>query len=245
MSGALSNYAALAFEAVEAFERLETPDQVVGHLRSALAKFGYTGFLITSTPDASAESERQTFLDGWPNRFNEHYSEQHFYTDDPIAAHCRHTFDPFEWSEVRVDKREWPRAALVMGAAGEFGLRQGYSIPIFRADELVDTVSMAGECPDFDQLAKRAVHIIGLYAHAKAMSLIAKKQQTGPKLLSSAEREAMTWVAMGKSSWEISVILGISESAVIQRVDRAVKKLGAVNRTQAAVNALRRREITI
>ena len=51
--------------------------------------------------------------------------------------------------------------------------------------------------------------------------------------LTSREREALTWVAEGKSDWEIAVILGLSETTVRFHVDNARKKLGAVNRAQA------------
>jgi LuxR family quorum sensing-dependent transcriptional regulator len=243
MPGSLADYAVLAFEAIEDLDRLQTPDQVIVRMGAVLATFGYTGFLITSTPDADAADQRQTFLDGWPSRFNDHYIEQGFYKDDPVAAWCRRACDPFEWSEVHYDKAEWPTAARVMGAAGEIGLKKGFSIPIFRTDDLRDTVSMAGECPEFDPLAKRAIHLIGLYAHAKVMSLVAGPQLPKKRVLSDAEREAMTWVAAGKSSWEISMILGISESAVIKRISNAMTKLDAVNRIQAAVKAVHLREV--
>jgi len=55
----------------------------------------------------------------------------------------------------------------------------------------------------------------------------------------------LSWVAVGKSSWEISMILGISEATVMWRIKRASAKLDAVNRTQAVVNAIRAGEIQI
>ena len=245
MSGTLVDYSILAFEAVERFDALKTPADVMAHMNSVLAKFGYTGFMITSTPNVSAAGDRQTFLDGWPGRFNDYYVEQNFYKDDPIAAYCRQTFNAFEWKDVRIDKAANRRAEIVMGAASEVGLRQGFSIPVFQNCEVIDAITMAGEKPDFDPLAKRALALIGLYAHAKTMSLIAKVRHEIPKVLSTAEREAMTWVALGKTSGEIAIILGVSESAVVKRTDSAMKKLDAVTRAQATASALVRREIRL
>ena len=51
--------------------------------------------------------------------------------------------------------------------------------------------------------------------------------------LTTREQEALSWVAEGKSDWEIAVILGLSETTVRFHVDNARKKLGAVNRAQA------------
>jgi len=63
--------------------------------------------------------------------------------------------------------------------------------------------------------------------------------------LTRREKEAMVWLALGKTSWEISVLFDISEGAVNKLIARSVEKLGAVNRTQAVVNAIRLGEIEI
>lgn len=56
--------------------------------------------------------------------------------------------------------------------------------------------------------------------------------------LTSRERDALTWVAEGKSDWEIGVILGLSETTVRFHVDNARRKLGAVNRIHAVAKLL-------
>ena len=55
----------------------------------------------------------------------------------------------------------------------------------------------------------------------------------------------LTWVARGKSAWEIAKILGIAKRTVDEHVQSATQKLGAVNRTQAVALALLRRIIEI
>lgn len=59
--------------------------------------------------------------------------------------------------------------------------------------------------------------------------------------LTARERDALSWVAEGKSDWEIAVILGLSETTVRYHVDNARRKLGAVNRAQAVARLLRGR----
>jgi len=63
--------------------------------------------------------------------------------------------------------------------------------------------------------------------------------------LSRREIEVLTWVAEGKSSTVISTLLGISARTVNFHVENAVRKLGAANRSQAAVFAAQRGVITI
>ncbi len=63
--------------------------------------------------------------------------------------------------------------------------------------------------------------------------------------LTSREIEVLTWVARGKSAWEIGEILDIAKRTVDEHAQTAVRKLGAVNRTHAVALAVRDRIISI
>jgi LuxR family transcriptional regulator, quorum-sensing system regulator CviR len=57
--------------------------------------------------------------------------------------------------------------------------------------------------------------------------------------LSTREKEVVDWLKQGKSSWEISAILKISERTVNFHVGNIIQKLGVVNRAQAVAVAVR------
>jgi len=57
--------------------------------------------------------------------------------------------------------------------------------------------------------------------------------------MTSREAEVLTWVARGKSAWEIGEILRIAKRTVDEHVQTAVRKLGAANRTHAVAIAIR------
>ena len=242
MSGSVVNYPQLAFDSIDAFDQLKTPQEVVRHMAVSLGQFGYTSFLVCSVPNAPDDARKQiALLDGW----SEQYDREGYFQHDPVAAYGLRSTQPFNWSDVRYDAKKEPRAAEVMAEAANIGLKDGFGIPIIRTDS-IDGVTMAGERPDFDSRAKRAIHLIGLYAHSKAISLLRNTDTAvSRKLLTKGEREVLRWTAAGKSSWEISVILSISEATVIWRVQQACRKLNAVNRTQAVVNAIRAKEINV
>lgn len=63
--------------------------------------------------------------------------------------------------------------------------------------------------------------------------------------LTAREIEVLTWVACGKSAWEVGEILHIAKRTVDEHVQTAVRKMGAVNRTHAVALAIRDRIITI
>lgn len=57
-------------------------------------------------------------------------------------------------------------------------------------------------------------------------------------VLSTREREVLQWVKEGKTNWEISRILSISERTVKFHVQNTLAKLDASNRGHAVVLAL-------
>jgi DNA-binding NarL/FixJ family response regulator len=56
--------------------------------------------------------------------------------------------------------------------------------------------------------------------------------------LTDREIEALTWVARGKSSADIGVILGVSERTVNFHIDNVIRKTGVATRVQAAIKCV-------
>jgi LuxR family quorum sensing-dependent transcriptional regulator len=246
MTAMAADYGRFAFDVVEDLEQRATPTEVVDCMAAALRRFGFTSFLITDVPDVRSGAKPRWLLNGWPADWAGHYSNENYYKDDPIAAWCRQTVDPFEWSEVRIDAEKNPRAVIVVQAGHAFRRNKGFVVPIYRPDRPMSAVTMCGEFPDFDPHAKRAMHFISLYAYGKAASLFGDDEPTeATPSLTEGEREVLSWMAVGKSAWEISAILDISEPGVVYRVKKAAYKLNAVNGTQAVVNAIRTKQIKI
>lgn len=241
------DHATSAFDLLDDFEHLQTREEVTDRLTATFAGFGYSNFLITGVPEPPSRVEPHFILNGWPAEFAEYYARENYYPDDPIAALSRRSTDPFEWSEALYDPNAQPRTAQLMNVAADFGMRQGFCVPIRRGNGVQACVTMAGERPDLGPRAKKAVHLIGLYAYKKAVSVMGPDQGPPPAkpILTYREREVLLWSAQGKSSWDISVILGVSERTVNWFIANASRKLNAVNRTQAVVNAIRSGEIEI
>ncbi|MBN7775665.1 autoinducer binding domain-containing protein [Nitratireductor aquimarinus] len=57
--------------------------------------------------------------------------------------------------------------------------------------------------------------------------------------LTPREKECLEWAAFGKSEWEVSQILGISEHTAEKHLLNAKTKLGAANRVHAVAEAIR------
>jgi LuxR family quorum sensing-dependent transcriptional regulator len=240
----MPNYPQRMFDAVSEFDAIGSTQGVTDHLAKIFSSFGYTAFLITSVPEPPLKLEPYILVNGWSPGWTEHYIRNDYYKSDPVAAWCRKSTNPFEWREAPYDKEKKSKPAEVMNISRDFGMIEGFLVPIVRSTGFHDCVTMAGRNPDLDPRAKRAIHMISMFAHGRISQLrgetIRKKVN-----LSRTEREILRWSAMGKTSWEIGQILDLAKSSVDTLANRAAKKLDAVNRMQAVVNAMRIGEIDL
>ncbi|MBF0308332.1 MAG: autoinducer binding domain-containing protein [Magnetococcales bacterium] len=77
------------------------------------------------------------------------------------------------------------------------------------------------------------------YLHHRAMELAKWRDFFKENLhLTPRERECLRWASEGKTAWEISEILNISERTVVAHLTNASEKLGANNRIQAVARAV-------
>ena len=60
-----------------------------------------------------------------------------------------------------------------------------------------------------------------------------------PSAFSQRERDCLAWVARGKTNWEISQILSISENTVRYHLKRAFRRLGVHSRSGATYRAVK------
>lgn len=128
-----------------------------------------------------------------------------------------------------------------MGDAGEFKLKDGLAFPIVTLDGQIVMVSLGGEQVDMSGLEFGMISLVATYAIGRAMQLVSPPERTIEHIdLTPRERECLKWAAVGKSEWEISQILGISEHTSEKHLLNAKFKLGAVNRVQAVAEAIRR-----
>jgi DNA-binding CsgD family transcriptional regulator len=82
------------------------------------------------------------------------------------------------------------------------------------------------------------LELVILHLH-QVLCRIFKKKHTivNNVTISAREKEVLNWLKQGKSSWDISVILGISERTVSFHVYNIMQKLGVANRPQAVAMA--------
>lgn len=84
----------------------------------------------------------------------------------------------------------------------------------------------------------------GFLGAAAPIADLPGNSDSSAQVLTSREREVMSLVAAGKTSEEIALVLNIAARTVDAHIKAAAERLGATNRTHAAVLAVLRREVT-
>ena len=178
----------------------------------------------------------------YPEEWLSMYEERGFAVIDPVVkAHFSDCSSKI-WSN---SYRLLGRPAHFVSLAEDFGIADGYT---FGAVSPTDsTATIFSLCVDKSP-ARRALAIldfIGPHFHEAFRRVVSLPPSPLPFPLTAREREIFQWIAKGKNTWEISVILGISERTVKFHVSLAMQKLDAVTRAHAVAIAITRGFISI
>ena len=233
-----------AFDFIDEIATMTDQRTVIARLDLEFAKFGFDAWVITGLPMPGGRMEEMMLLNGWKEDWSSYYFKHNLIKDDPVGAYCFQSVGPFEWKDAPYDPQQWPQAKQIMNAAADVGMCHGFCVPIHTAAGFQAVVSVAGEHVDLSPYAKRALHLIALYAHDKAASVV-RPRESRHRLLTKREREILRWTAAGKTAWEISRILGISQATVVDHLRAAATKFETPNKVATVVAALRRGEISL
>ncbi|MEB0225101.1 autoinducer binding domain-containing protein [Pseudomonas sp. 10S4] len=200
--------------------------------------FKFCSFSITSK--TLGTHDYTLSRNNFPHDWNTQYEQNKFSAIDPIVAHCNHSMLPILWTEDVYSKTPWLWQALQ-----QQGLQYGWSQSIHDEDNgLYSMLSLArSHCPItayelYENLGFTV--FISRHLHALATQTLTKKAPK-PSMphLSPREVEVLKLSADGKTAYEISRILSLSERTVNFHVHSAIQKLGVCNKIAAVIAAAR------
>lgn len=243
MPGTSFEYGRDVFSFIDALDHTRNANEVMDRMRDALREFGFEFFCFSSFARPDQKFEEVMWACRVPDEWLKLYLERDYAHHDPSIRMCKRTVYPFKYTEAPYDPEREPRAAEVMQRAREFRVENGLLIPIPGPAGCIGNVWVGGYQPDLSLCSRPAVHLMALYAFDRLRGVPAPLPSK-PRL-TQRECEVLTWIANGKSAWEIGEILEISKRTVDEHAQTAFRKLGASNRTQAVAIALRDRIIDL
>jgi LuxR family transcriptional regulator len=180
---------------------------------------------------------RTVFLSNYDPAWERRYHEMGYIDIDPTVAHGMRSSQPLTWSdEFFAGVPEFWREAQA------HGLRHGWAQSRRDPEGTYSLLVLARSGPPIDtaELAAKEDRMRDLVhkSHEAIKSACRDSEFGAPApVLSEREIEVLRWTAEGKTSADIAEFLRISERTVNFHVNAAVAKLGASNKTSAAVRA--------
>lgn len=203
--------------------------------------FDYFGYQLLAPPIGPAV---RLYLTNKPNGWTCRYIEQKYVSDDLVTRHAARTLRPFLWRDISQERLITPTQRLMFTEATEFGLKAGGTVPIHGPAAAKALFSIAANMSqhEFDRLflqERHALQIIATYVHEHILRLGLDTPPPPPTIkLTPRELEVLTWTARGKTAWEISEIIAISEATVREYLENASHKLGTYNKSHAVAVAI-------
>lgn len=166
---------------------------------------------------------------------------------DPVMQHVKDSSLPLIWDQ---DTYVAAGQGLLWEAQAPFGYRTGIVLAIHMPHGRHFMIGLDSGNPlptDGREVARMVadLQLFAVYAQQTAERVLApgvgpQAECNAESVVSLRELECMRWAMDGKTAWETGSILNISERTVAAHLSSATHKLGAVNKSQAVLIALRR-----
>ncbi|MGJ3261734.1 MAG: autoinducer binding domain-containing protein [Salinarimonas sp.] len=230
-------------EVIQAIDRARTHEEVCTVLLDASRRFGFEHILAGTIPRTGSSRSQQmshVVLDHWPAEWSRRYFSHGYLFVDPAIKRVTESRSPFLWSEIAGDSVDDAAARRVMNEAGDFRLRDGFTVPLMTLEGEVAGFSLAGERLEVTPTARGMLTLLATYALVRSLQLRASQGAPSSRVnLSMREREALQWAAEGKTELEIGDLMSISRHGVDKHMRAARLKLASRNRTHAVAEAIR------
>jgi DNA-binding CsgD family transcriptional regulator len=173
----------------------------------------------------------------FPTDFLDWYYATSRHVEDTVALEFFRTFELQNWADV-TERCLLGKKDIVTLQAEEFGLRDGFCYGVRDFSLVGATIFfLAGKSVENDERTRAIIRYVIPHLSEALKRLFSERNRVKCSL-TSREIEIIKWLKEGKSSWDISTILGKSESVINFHVKNIVRKLDAMNRTHAVAIAV-------
>ncbi len=169
---------------------------------------------------------------------NEYFSKNYHHT----SALSKQNFATYRPQYMTNTWKKHRQRDEIISLCLDFGIREGYahgSRPLARGQN-GSMFCFSGSSMERDIRTEAILEIIVPHLHLAFSNIFSNRGPDDNKVvLSAREKEVLNWLKQGKSSWDIAVILAISESTVNYHIYNIMGKLDVSNRPQAVAVAAR------
>jgi LuxR family transcriptional regulator, quorum-sensing system regulator BjaR1 len=224
-------------ETIQAVERANDSSAIVEVFGNFAKTYGFeTLYIAQLVNPANVPNDRILHITNWPSDLLARRFARHNALEDPIARCGLRSKRPFTWAEARKQASRFGKKTL--DEATDYRINDGLMFPMHAIGSVPGGVSLGAERLDISPRATSELEIVAQHTYFKLEDLLGPFPYQVSIDLSPRELQVVQIAAAGKTNWEISRILGISEETVKAAIARASKKLGATNRAHAVATAI-------
>lgn len=231
------------FEFIDKLLSCETTDNIKDVCTQFCDRFGYSHYFYGVLIPTSFTKPSIYIISNQPEEWRTRYSEKGYLSIDPTATYCMQNIAPVHWQNLDNNLPLQSSVRKMFGEALDFGIVDGISFPVHTIRHETAMLSLSSNRPDEDW-NKRLLqfipesHLFAAYLHEAMIRILPDIQKAMGTMLTEREKECLLWTAEGKTSWEISQILGIAERTVVFHLKNATQKLDVANRQHAVAKAI-------
>jgi LuxR family transcriptional regulator, quorum-sensing system regulator BjaR1 len=197
-------------------------------LRKVSALFMFSHFCVINFNASPENPRRRLLLNTLPMDLINSTTLEDLFSSYPALAKTREQLKPIAWTLRDLkphDKSGKTSMQLELLAAHD--LEGGFIVPTFDQAGQRGVVCLCGKRPLLSKREQAQLHMICHFAFGH---LEMEPASATDARLTERELECLRWTACGKTSAEVSIILGISEHTVSNHVNHVCRKLNAQNR---------------
>lgn len=210
-------------------------------LQRTLGSLGFRYFACCSHVDPLSPPPGAVLLHSYPSDWVRAFHDLRLCDVDPVFSYANRTLSPFFWDETVLRVHLTAKQRRCLAEAKRLGIAHGYTVPLHAPYALRALRASCSVVPDSRAVSPSsysAVQLLSCFVY-EAASRRALPGGTAPvRMLPRRERQCLELAAQGKSDWETSVILRLSERTVHNYIEQAKRRLGVVTRVQAILTAL-------
>jgi len=221
---------------LQQIDKLQTHYDVFKFLKEVSYSFGFEKFLLCNMPKLDETISEKVVLTNWDQEMVQSFDEAEVSSSGGYWVQLRSTIlpVPIVANIAQSLQPKFSEAEILLS----FGYRRTVYYPMVQPDGARWIFAFCDSSEVRDTDAEANLHLVLMHLSEKMASFETTKTEA-KATLSDREKDCLKWTANGKTSGEIASILSLSEHTVNHYLMNATRKLQAVTRTQAVVNAMR------
>ncbi len=227
-------------DTLKKIDNATTVDGAIAPLMAFAKPLGFNRFLISQLINPFSDASRHIMQHtNWPEEILVDRFEKGNVYKDPIVRYGIRSRHPFSWEQAYAYDNRYGSA--MQNTARDYSMNDGFMFPMRRPGSPDGGISLAAERLDISRNEIAEMQLACAHSYYRLEDLHMNIEQSSePVSLTPREIDVLQFAAAGKTLWEMSKIMNVSEAAAKDAAKRARNKLNAVNITHAVSTAIAR-----